>query len=219
MKFKMMMLISAALLITSVSAYAEGAKNTKEQTLTKASLSEFFTQQNSKELASILNEVKQEKEQSTTNETPAQYCKGNQYCLDILLLFNIFAKEKITLDKFKTLLSAPNLSKDYKQALYQIKFSFSIGSMETYKTVLVFETLKISNMVDKTNAIEPLLKFMKDIPVTDKTFSSVKKTMSGYPEIVNFIKTLPQNIPVCTSLDLDMHKYNKDNFCVLSNNI
>ena len=62
MKFKMMMLISAALLITSVSAYAEGAKNTKEQTLTKASLSEFFTQQNSKELASILNEVKQEKE-------------------------------------------------------------------------------------------------------------------------------------------------------------
>jgi hypothetical protein len=218
MKFKMMMLISAALLVTSVSAYAEGAKNTKEQTLTKASLSEFFTQQNSKELASILNEVKQEKEQSTTNETPAQYCKGNQYCLDILLLFNIFAKEEITLDKFKTLLSAPNLSKDYKQALYQIKFSFSIGSMETYKTVLLFESSKILQMIPKANKIELMLKFIKEIPLTQKSFNIIKEEVT-YPEVVAFIKTLPQNIPVCTSLDLDMHKYNKNNFCVISNNI
>ena len=214
MKFKMMMLISVALLITSISAYAKEANNTMEQTLTKVSLSEFFTQQNSTEFANILNQVKQENEQSNTNETPIQYCKGDQYCLDILFLFSTLSKEEITLDKFKTLLSAPHLSKDYKQALYQLKLSL-YSREETKKAVLIFETIKISNMVEKTNAIELLLTFIKDIPVTDKTFNNVKKTMAGYPEIAKFIKTLPKNIPVCTSFDLNMRKYNKDNFCVL----
>jgi len=209
MKNKIMLLISAALLFTITSAYAKETKTENQNTQVKNAISATMQEKDLKDLTNTIQELKQNAEKDKLNNPITEYCKGDKYCLDIIKLLEPQNKKELA-----EIFEIPELSKDYKQALYQIKVSLVLTSFLAKHKVILFEAEKMKDMAENN---ENLMDFITDMPLTEEMFVIMRA--AELEDTAEFMKTLPEQIPYCNDMNLDMHNYNKDNLCVISERI
>ena len=209
MKNKIMMLISAALLLTITSAYAKDAKTENQNTQVKNAISATMQENDLNNLTNTIQDLKQTAEKNQLKNFVTEYCKEDKYCLDIVKLLEPKNKKELA-----EIFEIPELSKDYKQALYQIKMSLVLTSYLAKNKVILFEAEKMREMADNN---ENLMDFITDMPLTEEMFAIMR--IAEVEDTAEFMSTLPEKMPYCNDMNLDMHKYNKDNMCVISEQI
>lgn len=209
MKNKIMLLISAALLLTITSAYAKDAKTENQNTQVKNAISATMQENDLNNLTNTIQDLKQTAEKNQLKNFVTEYCKEDKYCLDIVKLLEPKNKKELA-----EIFEIPELSKDYKQALYQIKMSLVLTSYLAKNKVILFEAEKMREMADNN---ENLMDFITDMPLTEEMFAIMR--IAEVEDTAEFMSTLPEKMPYCNDMNLDMHKYNKDNMCVISEQI
>ena len=209
MKNKIMLLISAALLLTITSAYAKDAKTENQNTQVKNTISATMQENDLNNLTNTIQDLKQTAEKNQLKNFVTEYCKEDKYCLDIVKLLEPKNKKELA-----EIFEIPELSKDYKQALYQIKMSLVLTSYLAKNKVILFEAEKMREMADNN---ENLMDFITDMPLTEEMFAIMR--IAEVEDTAEFMSTLPEKMPYCNDMNLDMHKYNKDNMCVISEQI
>ena len=209
MKNKIMLLISAALLLTITSAYAKDAKTDNQNTQVKNAISATMQENDLNNLTNTIQDLKQTAEKNQLKNFVTEYCKEDKYCLDIVKLLEPKNKKELS-----EIFEIPELSKDYKQALYQIKMSLVLTSYLAKNKVILFEAEKMKEMAENN---ENLMDFITDMPLTEEMFAIMR--IAEVEDTAEFMSTLPEKMPYCNDMNLDMHKYNKDNMCVISEQI
>lgn len=209
MKNKIMLLISTALLLAITSAYAKDAKTDNQNTQVKNAISATMQEKDLNNLTNAIQDLKQSAEKKQLNNFVTEYCKEDKYCLDIVKLLEPKNKKELA-----AIFEIPELSKDYKQALYQIKMSLVLTSYLAKNKVILFEAEKMKEMAENN---ENLMDFITDMPLTEEMFVIMR--VAEIEDTAEFMSTLPEQMPYCNDMNLDMHKYNKDNLCVISEQI
>ena len=246
MKNKIIMLLSAALLLTSLSAFAEATISSQTIDIKNASVNKDI--KNSLQNAYDENQAKE----SDDIEKIKSVCKNNQYCTTSALMM---LRNGIALDK---VLSDLRNVKDHKQNLYLVKRDSKNDSLlftEIQQIMLISKPKKISSkntsmFKELKNAVSSpfneLKNYMMDVPLCSYSFALGFKKLKGNAEsskelkfIDSFVKKYPNpenpikedgtftnegpeyNVPVCPekSENLDMSKYGYDNLCVIPCNM
>ena len=166
MKNKIMLLISAALLLTITSAYAKDAKTDNQNTQVKNAISATMQENDLNNLTNTIQDLKQTAEKDQLKNFVTEYCKEDKYCLDIVKLLEPKNKKELS-----EIFEIPELSKDYKQALYQIKMSLVLTSYLAKNKVILFEAEKMTEMADNN---ENLMDFITDMPLTEEMFAIMR---------------------------------------------
>ena len=216
MKNKIIMMLSAAFLLTTLSAYAQ---------VNTYAAKERIKKQDSTGFIQALEQERQKKEAKNHKITCPEndlkcVCKEDTYCKDYVLL------SSISDIPWETIVENTKDITDYKTALYQKKYNIvhNIGTDRAKIIVLVFETYKLFNT--QYSDFQSYLNALTDIPLmkasiitllVDQETNLKKLSDKEKEELQNFNKMV-ENAPVC-SPNLNVKKYNIKNFCVLDKNL
>lgn len=216
MKNKIIMMISAALLLTTLSAYAQiQAPNAKGQIM----------QQDSANLGKALEQEKIKQTANCPENDTVCVCGENKYCKDYILLLQNYNTpwEKIVKN-------TKNI-KDFKTALYQKKYEMvnKIGTDKAIKAVLVLEVWQLKNALDlEKDTTKAITNYLADMPVTFDTLSSLefitsvtaaRKDTVKHPvseqKAISQLMVAFKKATLCPA-DLNVNNYNLDKLCVIN---
>ena len=233
MKNKIIMLLSAALLLTSISAFAKEITSQKTDIMNKPSVNEAV--KNSLQKAYEENKAKG----SNPEEEIKKICKNDKYCIEAGTFF-LFVIDSIGVDGSDVLseevLESLKDVKNYKQSLYLVKYTSSINSLRHY--LIDFEASKL----EKLTEFDEIKAYILDMPMPYSSFikalNKMKATASSKKEL-DFVdsfmnkytgKLFPQNYekfkeedvlelikssnPFCPG-NLIVDNYGYDNLCIL----
>ena len=225
MKNKIIFMISAALLLTSLSAFAEDTISSKTINIKNTSVNNNI--KNSLQNAYAENQAKE----SDPQEEIKAICKDNKYCLEnasILSMLGFNSEELIY--ELKNI-------QDHKQKLYDMKYSISTDA-ELYFGFITFEIPTLTKITE----FNKMKEYIIDMPATPTSFifilKKIKNTAKSQEEIkfvnsliekyagklfpqnfeeidgIDFVNFLESNEPYCPK-NLNANNYGFDNLCFL----
>ena len=225
MKNKIIMLLSAALVLTSISAFAKEITSQKTNIMNKTSVNEAV--KNSLQKAYEENKAKE----SNPEDEIKEICKNDKYCIEYAAILPMLGF------KSDELIYELRDIKDYKQELYNLKYSLSTNS-ELYYGFLFFDSLRIYAMTEFDQMKESII----DMPMTPVFFVGILKKMKSatksekdkkfldsllkkytgklFPQnfeeidITAFSDFIKSNAPFCPK-DLNVNDYGFDSLCFL----
>ena len=221
MKNKIIFLLSAALLLTSLSAFAEKMTSQKTTIMNNTSV-------NSNIKTSLQNVYEENKAKEASPEDKIkEICKNDKYCLEagsfFLFIINDMLEKDDPNDLLENMLGEMLESlkgvKNYKQRLYDIEYISSLISLRHY--LLDFEARKL----EKLTKFDEIKEYILDMPMTYHSFikavKKMKETASSKKEL-DFVdsfmnkytgKLFPQNYEIFREEDLLELIKNSNPFC------